>query len=333
MDQVTHIKTSGGLSPGTQDFDQCVRMTDAALARGCDTDDSVCYNSDRANVLFEMNDCTRLRQEYSGSAKNMLNYLVNKGVDLEKRNFLGLTPLLHAVTAFKPQSLKCLETFVRRGANIHATNFDGQGALHLALLGPHRFYNFGYQHHLRSAEQVDASDQYWRLRIIFHTEADSAAQYSCGHHEQCKNINFEQDHEVQQGKYYDALAKDWAGEQRVLTLVPNFAHGTASVNQGLPSALPKFKDVLPDFIRCKDYDGVEHLIRHPVKVLKAHLRLVLLTLLRAGCDPNVLDDRGNPPSFYAEENMLWPEWSWALQHAAYTYDMTKDQWVQAVGLI
>lgn len=65
-----------------------------------------------------------------------------------------------------------------------------------------------------------------------------------------------------------------------------------------------------------------------MEVLKTRLRVVLLTLLRTGCDPNVLDYQNASPTTYARQYDLWPQWSWALEQAGYEYDMRQDRWVR-----
>ena len=300
---ITHAKPYETGSPIVGDYSQCLRMTDAALEHGAMVDESICWNSDRASVLFEVNDYTELRKDYSGTAFMILNYLINKGYDLEKRNFRGLTPFLHSVQAFQPQSLECVEVFISRGANLNAVNHDGQGALHIALLRPYRHYSFEYLNQLASAGAIQEPEEYWNMKLSYATDRDFDIECSRGpHHKQHLSGYTEKDHAV--------------------SAISNASLGT----------LPDLRSDLPDFIRCKDYDDVEHTIRHPIKVLRMRLKLVLLTLLRAGCDPNVLDDQGNPPSFYARRNRSWPEWSWALQQAGYGYDMISDQWVQPTAM-
>ena len=89
-------------------------------------------------------------------------------------------------------------------------------------------------------------------------------------------------------------------------------------------------DYVIDWITCKDRFGETHWIQNPSQVLKKRMRFKLLTLLEAGCDPNVLDNEGEPPSDYARRKNLWPQWTWALLNAGYIYDVVKDSWVRRV---
>lgn len=54
---------------------------------------------------------------------------------------------------------------------------------------------------------------------------------------------------------------------------------------------------------------------------KTRLRLKLLALLRAGCDPNSVDNEGMSPSDYAEREGQWPQWAWAFDQSGWAYSM------------
>ncbi len=83
------------------------------------------------------------------------------------------------------------------------------------------------------------------------------------------------------------------------------------------------------YVLCYDLDEDSlRMIRKPLPILKTRLRFKLLTLLRAGCDPNLLDNNGNSPSDDARYHGLWPEWTWALQNAGYVFDEDSDRWVK-----
>ena len=79
-----------------------------------------------------------------------------------------------------------------------------------------------------------------------------------------------------------------------------------------------------------DDDGSEEIFRKPLPILKTRLRFKLLTLLRAGCDPNLLDSQSCSPSDDARYYGLWPEWTWALLNAGYVFDEDSDRWVEKV---
>lgn len=94
--------------PGvSRDFDQCVKMTDAALRHGCEIDvddeDSMCCNARTANAVFEMVEWWPVGEPQSSISGQAIKYLLKIGYDREKRNLEGLTPLLHAATGYLPQ--------------------------------------------------------------------------------------------------------------------------------------------------------------------------------------------------------------------------------------
>ena len=115
------------------DFDQLVSMTDAAIRHGCDIEDSVSYMPSMANALFEVVKWSSLREPHLSAPEKAINYLIKIGYDLERRNSKGLTPFLDAAGSYQPQVIRCLDTYIRIGADIHTTDTLGRGALHLAL--------------------------------------------------------------------------------------------------------------------------------------------------------------------------------------------------------
>ena len=88
-------------------------------------------------------------------------------------------------------------------------------------------------------------------------------------------------------------------------------------------------EVPEGYVLCYDPDERRtRIIQRPLPILKTRLRFKLLALLRAGCDPNVLDNKGNSPSDDARYHGLWPEWTWALLNAGYVFDADGNRWVK-----
>lgn len=110
-------------------------MTRLALKHGCDIEDTVSFNRSFANALSCVN-------AYSWSLVHpmlpieTLGFLLDIGYDLKQQSEDGLTPLLFAAAQHVPHIIKCLRLFIERGANQHATDFEGQGVLHRALAAP-----------------------------------------------------------------------------------------------------------------------------------------------------------------------------------------------------
>lgn len=122
-----------------RDFDQVVSMTDAALRYGCDIEDATSYMPQVAKALFEIVRWCPLKEPHPLVPEKAINYLVKVGCDLERRNSEGLTPLLDAATRYQPKVIQCLNTYVKRGADINAIDVLGRGALHGALAVPQYF--------------------------------------------------------------------------------------------------------------------------------------------------------------------------------------------------
>ena len=84
------------------------------------------------------------------------------------------------------------------------------------------------------------------------------------------------------------------------------------------------------YVLYYDDRGDAVIVREPLPILKTRLRFKLLTLLIAGCDPNLLAKYGDSPSDDARYHGLWPEWTWALLNAGYVLDKDSDRWVKRV---
>ena len=92
-----------------------------------------------AKALFEIVRWCPLKEPHPLVPEKAINYLVKVGCDLERRNSEGLTPLLDAATRYQPKVIQCLNTYVKRGADINAIDVLGRGALHGALAVPQYF--------------------------------------------------------------------------------------------------------------------------------------------------------------------------------------------------
>lgn len=84
-------------------------------------------------------------------------------------------------------------------------------------------------------------------------------------------------------------------------------------------------DLVPTVVGC----GCTTLIRNPIPILKRRAKFKLLTLLRAGCDPNHIDKHDQSSSDDARYHNLWPEWTWALLNSGYAYDDDTERWVKS----
>ena len=332
MDYISHVpnRSFASIKP-LEEFDQCVQMTHAALSRGCDIEDAVSYNAHRANALFEVNESFSTD---SVATMRALEFLIGIGYDLGKQDDVeGLTPLLHAVVACRPQAINCIKTYIERGADIHAKNLEGQGALHCALTGPHSLREWKGIH-LEVRVEGDSFDDEWFLRGVYHTDEDDPAEdynskrgagFVPHHFSSNRGMPFWMD--TMQGSPWSIptyIPKDLHDEFLMANLFHHeteLAHFPISYSfdrSGADYASTPEDDML-EYIISRDYEGVRHIIRNPIRVLKLRLRYMLLVLLEAGCDPNTLNDKGESPNDYAERDNLLPQWEWALRKAGYVF--------------
>ena len=119
-----------------EDFDKCTRMTDAVLEFGYHLDHGVFYHPFRPTLLFELACDGGHSWRKRSTIVEALQYLVQKGYDLEERNYEGDTPLLYATKAHRAGAVTHIEAFAEVGSDTSATNLAGQGPLHCALSVP-----------------------------------------------------------------------------------------------------------------------------------------------------------------------------------------------------
>ena len=337
MDYISHVANrSFAFIKPLEDFDQCVQMTHAALNRGCDIEDAVSYNAYRANALFEVNESFSID---SVATMRALEFLIGIGYDLEKQDDVeGLTPLLHAVMAYRPQAINCIKTYIERGANVHAKNLKGQGALHCALIGPHSLHEWrGIRLEVRA--EGDSFDDEWFLRGVYHTDDDDPAEVynskrGAGYvpHYFSSNPDMPSWMGTMQGSPWPTsnyTPKDLHDGYPMANLFcremePAYFPTSCSYDRSNADYASTPEDDMLEYIISRDYEGVRHIIRNPIRVLKFRLRYMLLLLLEAGCDPNTLDDKGESPNDYAERYNLLPQWEWALRKAGYV--LANGQW-------
>lgn len=110
-------------------------MTRLALKHGCDIEGAVPYSHLWASPLFLPNSFGRFDSHPTLPAET-LEFLLNTGYDMEQQGRYGDTPLLFAAAQQLPHIIKSLRVFIERGANLHATDCEGQGVLHYALAPP-----------------------------------------------------------------------------------------------------------------------------------------------------------------------------------------------------
>jgi ankyrin repeat protein len=67
---------------------------------------------------------------YSSNNKDIINYLIDKGIDINAKNKFGQTPLFYAV--MYNHSPEIIQHFIDQGANINIKDTEGDTILGLA---------------------------------------------------------------------------------------------------------------------------------------------------------------------------------------------------------
>ena len=294
-------------------------MTEVVLAHGCDIEDTIGF-SGQANALFELCYHWSLDQAHTPIADIALEYLINIGYEVEKRNHRGQTPLLWTASSYQPQVIKCLRAFMRRDADLNAVDSAGRGVVHSALAAPHIFDS-------------------WRTLTIITHDVHVTQFYGLPH------LIYGTENTAHADDYIDRVFESsLLSEQDAASLFDSEAYlfrtkttqetydNTDVINTrfgGAPTGSALVEDrTLEEYVLRLDPNGIEHLIKNPIHVLKTRLRYKLLTLLQVGCDPNISDNAGASPSDYARRDGLWPQWSWALEKSGHIYDARNDRWVR-----
>ena len=292
--------------------DQCISMSDAALHYGCNIDNSITYNPEFVNPLCHLISSAELPPQESETA---LRYLCNIGYDIEKRNSSGATFLLFAARQLCPSVVSVLRFLIGKGVDLHAVDSRNRGALHCAFEA-----NSTYLSITGSSRQFDHGHEHW-AREYFGTESnDYAGDY--------RDDSLTPAPSVIDDIRSDQLARDEDHEDHEACQECKECEDYENDDENGTEAL----EVPEGYVLCQDMDdhNVLRLIRDPLPILRTRLRFKLLTLLKAGCDPNLLDNYGYSPSDFAEYCGVWPEWTRALLNAGYVFDEDSDRWVKRV---
>jgi ankyrin repeat protein len=307
------------------DVNQCVSMTNVALQYGCEfeSDDTWYSISSVPTSLFQL--CSVKDTETHGPLLPAVpGHLLAAGFEMEDRNNIGQTPLLHAANIGQRRCLDVMNRLVSLGANIHALDEEGRGALHQALdfgrglmEGYHRiFMNTALL--LRPKAMSGCKVEYYYDSDALLVDSDNVSIYPLGVNRTAAYLHF--------SKYNDL----------------DDADSDIDYSSGLGSKIwdPCGYGDDDDYVYIGDYDiddftigkgieGVEAGL--PNSSQKTRVRFKLLTLLEAGCDPNLVDKKGASPTDYARRDHLWPQWEWALTQSGYIYDKDKELWIKDIS--
>ena len=297
-------------------------MTEVVLAYGCDIEDTVGFSA-QANTLFELCYHWPIDQAHTSTLDRALEYLINVGYEVEKKNHRGQTPLLWTASSYQPQVIKCLRAFMRKGADLKAVDSAGRGVVHSALAAPHNFDSWRTLTIITHG--VHVTELYGLPQFVYCTEITAHAEdysdqvlESNPFSEQDDTSLFDSEANLVQTDHCATTQETHDSTDDITTMFDSAPTGS----------MPVEDSTLEEYVLMQDPHGVEHVIKNPINILKTRLRYKLLTLLQAGCDPNLLDNAGASPSDYARRDDLWPQWSWALEQSGHVYDARNDRWVR-----
>ena len=306
---------------------ECIAITQLSLDNDC-TIHSANHRIIKASPLFSL-----VRSDWAdidaSTLVDAICYLLSIGWDLEEKNSLGQTPLLHAAAACGPQVARCLRALIEKGARLDARDETGQGPLLSALSPP----ILNWMDMTTNYLEGNYCDNNWNLSEWFQTEDRRHIQ-----------------------DYYDTeIIPDPLGtfsssrmSRSTLSLVDNesgqlprdqgssfTAEQLALAKSDLDSnALSCSEELVPhlqndDYVYSFNYEGDGVWIRNPYHVLKDRVRIKLKILLEAGCDPNEFNEYGESTNDYARCG-LWSQWLWALEKTGYVFDEEFDRWVKRI---
>ncbi len=294
-------------------------MTQVVLAHGCDIEDTVGFSA-QANVLFELCYHWPIDQAPTSTLDGAVEYLINIGYDVGKKNHRGQTALLWTASSYQPQVIKCLRAFLRnKRTDLNAVDSAGRGVIHSALAVPHIFDN--WRDLIIMTHGVHVTALYGLPHLIYRTESTA---YAGDYSDQVLESNpfAEQDY----ASLFDSEAYLFQTDHYATTQETH--HDISTTFNSAPTGSTSVENsTLDDYVRL-DPLGAGPRIKNPINVLKTRLKHKLLTLLQADCDPNLLDNAGASPSDYARRDGLWPQWSWALEQSGHIYDARNDRWVR-----
>jgi ankyrin repeat protein len=302
------------------DFNQCVSMTHVALQHGVDVDQFYHQHPIYANPLFLLRFVTFSETVYEDmSISALLEHLLAAGYEMEEPNCLGQTVLLYAANVCRRRCLHFLKKLISLGANIHAIDKEGRGTLHQAL-------DFG-RGLVESYLNI-----FMRGALLLESEGERNRTFEYHYDPDVPLVDPDDVPSYPLGIKATHAYADYPEE------FPDIDYTPGDESEPYDSADYGDDD---DFCYVGDYDiddftivkGIEDVETGlPSSRQKTRVRFKLLTLLEAGCDPNLVDKKAASPSDYAQMENLWPQWEWALTQSGYIYDEDKQLWIKDISL-
>jgi len=310
-------------------------MTDVALQHGCDVGGSILEYWKLPNPLFQL-----LKFSPDGyrdtSDPALLEHLVAIGYEIEDQDHLGQTVLLYAANLCRRRCLAFLEKLISLGANIHAIDEEGCGALHQALDFRKGLLESYLEIFRRGALLLQLEEMpFWKAEYYY----DSDVLLVDNHHVPVyprglkgvyaylcipnSSSNSDYDDLDSDDGYFNSGDDGFNSDDNDSDIWDPCEYGDDE-NYFYVGDYD-----IDDFTIGKGIEDVE--VGLPKSRQKTRIRFKLLILLEAGCDPNLVDEDGASPSDYARRENLWPQWEWALTQTGYIYDEDKALWIKDVS--
>jgi len=284
--------------------------------------------------------------------------LIYVGYDTAAQNREGKTPLLAAIISRARLSLTVTELLVAEHSNTHATDRDRRGALHLCLSFTEGLKYFskvcrGSPVTHESPYAVDSpkseeaceleSFKSWTdsngLKVQLYDNGTAPVSGDYIIHKESMIADYDKSSRSSPLSSSDYDTDDTAdylcSGQTPRRQRCYWCNRTVYFeDDGLDKDEELDDDELAVYDYCEDRDVDDFKMSESSNadsepwMCKARVRLKLHALLKAGCCPNALDDKGLTPSDYAEREGLWPQWEWTLFHSGFRHDKETDSWVR-----
>ncbi|MCJ1434039.1 hypothetical protein MMC27_003405 [Xylographa pallens] len=312
-------------------LDHCKSLSNIAIKKGCDFEDSRSYNDIYPNLLFyaELADYAVLAHDGRNlSSTDSIDIFLDYGCCIEQKNCDGMTPFLFTASKFwRIGAVSRIKAFLRRRAHSHVIDNRGGGALHVVLWATKR--NWFHTKDNLPGRYLGELDYYFcgdggsvagvcdDLESAFYEDLDTMQMRSERADRSGIGIRVEDHHaepldsdnNSSYGTGSDGTDSDGTGSD------DDDSDGDDNDGEGSDGGGSDGDWSLAEFLRL-------------YRIFQLRLRLMLFELLQAGCDPNLLDFKGKSPSHYGQHDKLWRHWSWALKHTGYVYEESSDAWVK-----
>lgn len=303
-------------SSSPMDITRCKSMTGLALRNGFDTK-SVWGTNPLLFVLQVAQCATRITER---QCTEVIQELLAVGFDQIYLESDTMTPLLYMAAAPGWRSLTMLKFFIANGADIHAVGMYEMNALHLCLIG----FGLEFQppvhgicrHSRRHGNSVSLGQE----SAIFGPRSSHSNGISEHYDDSPEGSDDPKEEDGADDDASDGTDSSVASDESFC-----FYDNDSWEREDLKKSYCKVRDV-DDFKSAHDTSRDRGGDSEPEPwMFKARLRLKLLALLEAGCDPNARAAHGYSPTYCAKQNAIMPQWKWALENSGWKYNEDLDR--------